>query len=353
MRHLLAVLALVVFIAPPSSAQFAAGSLGVFGDEEGAITQIDVTPGVVFSVYVVAFDPPGGVQDYRFELLGLPQNTFVIDTQLLAPGLDVDAESDPFVFVVDGDGCAAGDVVPLVRMDLLLLDPPFDEAVFAARTSNYDDCGGIERDFGVAASGEGLYPDGALILNPSGSGCCPGIQHDFDMPTVGVTGTQAIVPFRYDAVPLLCRTTCIPVYSYAVGGVLQFNPDKLRLVDVTVADGAPAWDITLTELAPGEFDFRMVAPAQNEGVGGINSLPDLEGEALLNFEFEYLQAGSTVLTVQSPGVCRISADHTQSTCGTDPSDYTSGPPVLGTVSIDPIPADVQSFGTLKSRYDQD
>ncbi len=61
------------------------GSAGMYADAAGAVSGVDVVPGVPFNVYVVAFDPPGGMLAYEVGIEGIPENVFVLMTTIFGP----------------------------------------------------------------------------------------------------------------------------------------------------------------------------------------------------------------------------------------------------------------------------
>ena len=176
--RVIAVVCLTVSLATIARAQDP-GDAGVFADSLGTVTTLDVLPGEPFDIHVVAFELPE-IAAYEGSLQGLPANVIVLAFQYIAPQLFT--PYDPLNFIVGANGCVTRDSRYLLgTWTLLSMDPvPDDTAVIlsAANPSSTDLEGrpgyalcDLETivPFGIATNGGPNYPNGALILNATGT----------------------------------------------------------------------------------------------------------------------------------------------------------------------------------------
>ena len=173
-------LAALVAIAAPSQAQ-EPGDAGIFADEAGTQTTLDVAPSVPFSVYAVLFDVPGGLKAYELSISGVQElGLFQTGATLFGPAPLNIGDAAVQNFIVGTGGCVDElGPLPLVRLDLLALTaPPADSPICIGPSvpssfdavPGYSDCANQIAPFGVATDGGAEYADGCLILNATSTG---------------------------------------------------------------------------------------------------------------------------------------------------------------------------------------
>ena len=173
-----AAIALVVS-AGAAHAQPEPGDAGIFADEAGTQTTLDVAPSVPFSVYAVLFDVPGGLKAYELSISGVQElGLFQTGATLFGPAPLNIGDAAVQNFIVGTGGCVDElGPLPLVRLDLLALTaPPADSPICIGPSvpssfdavPGYSDCANQIAPFGVATNGGADYADGCLILNATG-----------------------------------------------------------------------------------------------------------------------------------------------------------------------------------------
>ena len=326
--------AFVLLLPSLALAQPGPGEIGVYADAEGTIDRIDFPAFVPFTLYVVA-GPEAGIDWYQFQVDGLLEQGVVI-VGASTPGVNDDF-LEPNQFVVEASSCLTGDVVVLAEIQVVALAPlATDTAVCVGPVDGFEvaafvDCSGEEQAFGTAQNGDGVYPDGCLIVNPSDEiFCCYTNIYELGMPEVlAAVGDVRRLPLVSDvwqdwycvgsAVP---RTTCLPGESYRIRRDLTFDPTLLRLVGAEVGVEVVGWTLTLTDVEPGRVTVDGLSPGQQD------PWPDLDFGAHIWFEFEVL----------APGTAQI-------VFGPDSTN-----PVFGAITQDPVRNEGSSFGALKARF---
>ena len=156
-------------------AQPASHDVGIFGDPAGATSSVAAAASTPFTAFVVGFDLDGLVKGYEVAF-DVPAGFFLLSAvPNPSTGLnfgDVDGE-----FIVGTGGCFEGQpTYTLVTATFLPLTLPQDVAIcvhgtvpssFPNGLPGYLQCDGTKLPFGVAQNGEGRYPNGCLIVNPS------------------------------------------------------------------------------------------------------------------------------------------------------------------------------------------
>jgi hypothetical protein len=352
LRSTAGALLLVLLSALPASAQFQPepGDITLSPDPRGRAWAMAVAPFVPFDLYVVVTDPPGGIAEYEVGVDGLQSlGLFVLQTDLLAAGTDAAPFSD-LDYIVSLSECTAGSFVRLVRLRLLPLAAlPFD-TVLCLRASEpssfgdvpgYVDCAGERRPFGVPGASPN-YPDGCLILNPSG-GCFE--QHYYGMPErLAQVGETVRLPFTSDYVDQANGFDCWPRVVFGVEGVLRFDPSILSFEDATIGGAAPDWSVSFTERAPGEIEI-VAGATETTDLLGASSLPDLDADALLQFSFEVLAAGTANVIFEMAECALFPWD-------SGPCSLYGSRIVRGAITQDPVRSEQASFGSLKARFGQ-
>ncbi len=166
--------------AAPGSARAQAepGDIGLFADPGGTLSAARIHPGQPVELYVVVFPPENGVRAFEVALrlpASVVANWTILPDYVSATPLGAQAwlvslrncvlPPQPFalikltVFALDEVVDAPICLGPVPRSSLGTED--FTEPVFASCVS------GSPVSFGVAQSGQGWYPDGCLILNPT------------------------------------------------------------------------------------------------------------------------------------------------------------------------------------------
>ncbi|HKK72123.1 MAG TPA: hypothetical protein VKA86_12960 [Candidatus Krumholzibacteria bacterium] len=179
-----AAIALVVSAGAAQAQQPEPGDLAMFADAEGTMTTLDVTPGVAFDVFAVAFDVPGGLKAYELGISGVEAlGLFQLGFELFGPvPLNIGSAQDRNFIVGTGACIPETGAAVLVQLNLLgttaiPADSPL--CVTGSTPSSFDDfgsppgfsdCNNQISPFGVATNGGDIYPDGCLILNATGTG---------------------------------------------------------------------------------------------------------------------------------------------------------------------------------------
>jgi len=175
----LALAALVMAAGTASANPLAeAGDVGVFADAQGTATTLAVTPFVPTDLFIVAFDLPE-FNAYEVGVSGLLEGASILGVELFGPApLDFGSAGN---YIVGTGGCVSqSGALNLVGLQVIFLAAPADDTAilisgvtpssFANGQPGYNTCDGQLVNFGVAANGEGRYPDGALILNATQDG---------------------------------------------------------------------------------------------------------------------------------------------------------------------------------------
>ena len=104
-----AAIALVVSAGAAQAQQPEPGDLAMFADAEGTMTTLDVTPGVAFDVFAVAFDVPGGLKAYELGISGVEDlGLFQLGFELFGPApLNIGSAQDRN-FIVGTGACIPG-----------------------------------------------------------------------------------------------------------------------------------------------------------------------------------------------------------------------------------------------------
>lgn len=180
MKRLVIVVAILA-LATSAFAQAEPGDLGIFADAAGTQTA-DFPPAFVTTnhCYVVAFDLAGGLAGYEFGVVWDPR-VIIFNSLMVAGAGPINVGSAPTNFIVGTGSCVngAGAVVlvdftygeftgPPGNADMTACLTPSTPSSFAPASPGWLDCVDNLIPFGVAASGGPDYPDGCLILNPTG-----------------------------------------------------------------------------------------------------------------------------------------------------------------------------------------
>ena len=180
------VLAVVLVVLVPAQtvhAQPEPGDIGLFADEAGTQTTLISTPGELQSIYLVAFDVPHGIDELNLAITGLTTYQLFSSYHIewLPPGAFWIWVCCPESWFVVQPSCEQRDGPRvLARIDLTSTEALPDDYPICVSGSNfssfspavpqYDDCADQPRPFGIASNGEGRYPNGCLILNPTTQG---------------------------------------------------------------------------------------------------------------------------------------------------------------------------------------
>lgn len=171
---LLVTLFLLTVAAGPVNAQDP-GDIGVFFDAGGTQTTGAVVLGVEFDLYIVAFDIPIGILSYEGSLQRDP-TIMLMDHQLFpASSFNVGTPENWIV----GTGACFPIFGPTVLQTLTFVSfapdmadqlfsiGPATPSSFLPAAPGYMDCGNNFLPFGFAQSGNGIYPDGCAVGNPT------------------------------------------------------------------------------------------------------------------------------------------------------------------------------------------
>ena len=166
-------------VAATAMAQPEPGDVGVFADPAGTQSTITVTPGVPFIVYVIGFELDGFVKGFEVQV-DIPVGAFVLGTALNPPS-GLNFGDVPGEFIVGTGGCFDG--IPqyeLVNLTMFWGAPVADTAICVGPTNpssqgfnggpGWLQCDNTQVPFGLAQNGEGRYPNGCLIVNPTMDG---------------------------------------------------------------------------------------------------------------------------------------------------------------------------------------
>ena len=153
------------------------GDVGIFFDPAGTQTTGTITPFVPFTIYLVAFDLPGGVAGHEGSLqTNLAPSAALVSSIILGPApLKV---GGPLNWICGLGGCVPGGgpvllaeftfLATIPQTDVLFSVGPSTPSSFAPAAPGWLTCGSDIIPFGVAVSGNGEYPDGASVGNPTG-----------------------------------------------------------------------------------------------------------------------------------------------------------------------------------------
>lgn len=174
----------LAFSASTAMAQPEPGDCGIFGDAAGTATTLDVNPGVAFQVYAVA-NVDADFYAYELGFDGVPAGAFVLGSTLFGPAPLNVGDAATLNFIVGTGGCVNPGTYALVTLNILATTPVAPDTAIILRGSvpssfdgipGYADCDeSTIATFGIATSGGAdesgaSYPDGALILNATGTG---------------------------------------------------------------------------------------------------------------------------------------------------------------------------------------
>jgi len=180
--RVLVVLLLSSLLSQSAAAQWSRpGDITISAEPHGFGPTLQVTPFVPTDIFVVAFDPPEGVAQYRFAVDSLRQvGVMILEAEL--PEGAVNADSEPGRFDVTLSSCNREPTLVLARLSVIFLAPPPDDtAVFAVgleggeSAPDWTDCLGTTTDFAplpFCGGGGGRFPDGSLVLNAT-TWVCP------------------------------------------------------------------------------------------------------------------------------------------------------------------------------------
>jgi len=153
----------------------APGDIGVFFDTGGTQTTGAVILGVEFDLYIVAFDIPLGIVSHEGSIERDPDILLVGHQLFPASSFNV---GTPENWIVGTGGCFPifGPTV-LQTLTYVSFDPVMEDQIFSIGPSTpssfspaapgYLDCGDNLLPFGLAQSGNGYYPDGCAVGNPT------------------------------------------------------------------------------------------------------------------------------------------------------------------------------------------
>ena len=177
--------AALVLSAGAASAQDAKDA-GVFADAAGTQSTFVAAAFVPFDVYLVAFGLDGNVLGYEFRTLGLDGLTILASVPSVGPNGGINLGDEPGEFIVGTGACLTADSAgPFVMARLNLGSFAganlTDRAVCIAGStpSSFEAfgsppgwlrCDGTLDTFGVAQNGQGVYPNGCMILNATMDG---------------------------------------------------------------------------------------------------------------------------------------------------------------------------------------
>jgi hypothetical protein len=151
------------------------GDIGVFFDAGGTQTARSIVAGVPFDIYVVAFEIPIGIlshegsiqRDPAHLLLGnqfYPPSSFNLGTPenwIVGTGICFPIFGPTVIQTLQYVSFAAS------LEDQLFCIGPSTPSSFSPAAPGYGDCADVHLPFGLAASGNGLYPDGCAVGNPT------------------------------------------------------------------------------------------------------------------------------------------------------------------------------------------
>lgn len=171
-----AIVAALAFMVSTAAAQAEPGDAGIFGDPAGTLTTANPAPFAPAFLYVVAFDVPGGVFAYEAGTQDLvAAGATILGATFAGPGPLNVGDNAAGNFIVGAGGCVdAQGPITLVSVNFLLFAPPAADTAICLRGTTpssfdgglpgYSDCDARIFPFGVATNGQGIYPDGCLIL---------------------------------------------------------------------------------------------------------------------------------------------------------------------------------------------
>lgn len=176
------VLVLVLFVASAHAHDFQPLDIGVFADAAGTVQELNVVPGVLFDVYVVAFDPPAPMIAYEFGL-DVPAGILLLTFSLIGPApLNVGPPAPDFI--IGTGGCVATESSwTMVAIQALAVQPPLVDSIVGLRGTNPSSFDGEPGYAACLEEGQETndlfafvpapnrcndrYPDGSLIVNPT------------------------------------------------------------------------------------------------------------------------------------------------------------------------------------------
>lgn len=171
---------LLLLLATQSPAQTSTRPAGVFADPGGLASTLTLTgaPFEVFTIYVAGFDLED-VNAYAFQIvIESGAGLAVADVRPVAgEGGGLSSGNLSALEFIFGTSClAAGSgAFVLAEVDLLSFDPSVTDVEICLGPSSdstlddpfYIQCAGDVVAFEPVVNGQGLYPDGCLILNPT------------------------------------------------------------------------------------------------------------------------------------------------------------------------------------------
>ena len=183
-----ATVALAATLALSSTSAFAqeAREAGVFADAAGTQSTRGAAAFVAFDIFLVAFGLDGNVLGYEFRTLGLDGLTILASVPSVGPNGGINLGDEPGEFIVGTGACLeANPTGPFVMARLNVGSFTganlTDKAVCIAGStpSSFEAfgsppgwlrCDGTLDTFGVAQNGQGVYPNGCMILNATMDG---------------------------------------------------------------------------------------------------------------------------------------------------------------------------------------
>jgi hypothetical protein len=319
------------------------GDLGIFASPDRLETYLVATPFVPFDVYVVAFDPPGGMEGFEFAVQ--TSATFVVIQRELLVGESSIIIGDPDTngwIVGLGGACIAGPKLALVREQLLPVRTGFtDELVCLGPSTpsslpglpNFYQCGQGLVSFGAFPSSS-IYPDACLIVNPTLPCGPPAGQYLQIEDSVGQPGQTVRIPIGLDQRVQLKRCTIVPARIVGFSMELGWGAEAATFVAVDPGDLTSDWTVDVEPLAPARVRISATSPDPE-----LDWIEDGQGESIAVVELLLSEdTGSTIL---------------QTAAETLTDAFTGTRAVEGAgalVTIQPISTRALSFGALKAQY---
>lgn len=244
------------------------------GNAAGSQWSITAEDFVAFDVFVVGFDMLGGVSAvewgliapadwslYSFELpraeasnIGTPTNVITTMAGCL------DGSGATVLGHYRGAFLAAGSALP----DQLFCLGSADPSSFDPPEPGYVECGAgaLPVPFRAAQGGQGIYPEGCLVVNPSGSHPCPSLTRRQDLQDVfAPAGATATVGYRVlEGVSITggpAKTICSFPSFTAVEFTIRFDPAILEWLGARLPSRYADFPLSVTVVAPGEIQVGL------------------------------------------------------------------------------------------------
>lgn len=176
MKKLVIVALALALSASTAFAQAEAGDVGIYADPAGSQSTIVPAPFTPFLIYVIGSDLPGDVAGYEFTVT-IPDPTLLVIGTVLNPATAVNIGAGTNFIVGTGSCLPAAGQLSLVTLTIFPQAPAYvDVAVCLAPSTPasltpavpaYLTCDSQITRMGVAQNGEGVYPDGCLIVGPT------------------------------------------------------------------------------------------------------------------------------------------------------------------------------------------